>query len=236
MSELPEVYCFMLESMDGNATGDWLDTPEGEKCGKIYFQKEYSFDCKTILSGRETFESDFNEPIDLSKFKDSKIEKKDFVAEKKNGYYSVIIDRQGKIKWKEGFFCYWKDYGRNQESQMITILAEDEVKDDYLAYLQSIGVSYIFAGKNNIDLQITLKKLKSLFGIDKILLEGGPTSNQFLFKENLVSKIFLLKAPIISQSGSKNVFGDACLSFWKLDNCEILDDKSSLLLSYSKVK
>ena len=236
MSELPEVYCFMLESMDGNATGDWLDTPEGEKCGKIYFQKEYSFDCKTILSGRGTFESDFNEPIDISKFKDSKIERKDFVSEKKNGYYSVIIDKKGKIKWKEGFFCYWKEYGRNQESQIITILAEDEVKDDYLAYLQSIGVSYIFAGKNNIDLQIALKKLKSLFGIDKILLEGGPTTNQYFFKENLVSKIFLIKAPIISQSESKNVFGDACLSFWKLDNCEILDDKSSLLLSYSKIK
>ena len=58
MSELPEVYCFMLESMDGKATGEWLDSPEGEKCGKIYFQKEYSFDCKTILSGRGTFESD----------------------------------------------------------------------------------------------------------------------------------------------------------------------------------
>ncbi len=232
MSELPEVYCFMLESMDGKATGEWLYTPEGEQCGKIYFQKEYSFNCKSILSGRATNQSDFNEPIDLSKFKDSKIEKKDFVAEKKNGYYNIVIDKQGKIKWKEGFFCYC----RTQESQIITILAEDEVKDDYLAYLQSIGVSFIFAGKNNIDLQIALKKLKSLFGIDKLLLEGGPTTNQSFFKENLVSKIFLIKAPIISQSGSKNVFGDACLSFWKLDNCEILDDKSTLLLSYSKVK
>ena len=236
MSELPEVYSFMIESMDGKATGDWLETPEGEICAKIYFQKEYSFDCKSILSGRTTFEPDFNEPIDLSKFKDSKVEKKDFVAEKKNGYYSIVIDKQGKCKWKEGFFCYWKSFGRTQESQIITILAEDEVKDDYLAYLKSIGVSYIFAGKNNIDLKVALKKLKSLFGIDKLLLEGGPTTNEYFFKENLVSKIFLIKASIIAQTGSKNVFGDACLSFWKLDKCEVLDDKSSLLLSYSKVK
>ena len=236
MSELPEVYCFMIESIDGKATGEFLETPEGIKSGETYFKREYSFDCKSIITGRTTFESVFTEEIDLSKFKDSKIEKKDFVAEKKNGYYSIVIDKQGKCKWKEGFFCYWKDYGRTQESQIITILAEDEVKDDYLAYLQSIGVSYIFAGKNNIDLQIALKKLKSLFGIDKLLLEGGPTTNQPFFKENLVSKIFLIKAPIISQSGSKNVFGDAYLSFWKLDNCEILDDKSTLLLSYSKVK
>ena len=50
---------------------------------KINFQKEYSFNCKSIISGRTTFKSDFNEPIHLSKFKDSKIEKRDFVAEKK---------------------------------------------------------------------------------------------------------------------------------------------------------
>jgi len=236
MSELPDIYCFMIESIDGKATGEFLETPEGIKSADAYFKKEYSFGCKSIITGRTTFESVFTEEIDLSKFKDSKIDKKDFVAEKKNGYYSVIIDKQGKIKWKESFFCYWKEYDRNQESQMITILAEDEVKDDYLAYLQSIGVSYIFAGKNNIDLKTALKKLKSLFGIDKLLLEGGPTTNQPFFKENLVTKIFLIKTPIISQSGSKNVFGDACLSFWKLENCEILDDKSTLLLSYSKVK
>ena len=138
MSELPEVYCFMIESIDGKATGEFLETPEGIKSGETYFKREYSFDCKSIITGRTTFESVFTEEIDLSKFKDSKIEKKDFVAEKKNGYYSVITDRQGKIKWKEGFFCYWKDYGRTQESQMITILAEDEVKDDYFTYLQSI--------------------------------------------------------------------------------------------------
>ena len=80
----------MLESMDGKATGEWLDTPEGEQCGKIYFQKEYSFDCKSILSGRATFESDFNEPIDLSKFKDSKIEKKYFVADNKKMFITVL--------------------------------------------------------------------------------------------------------------------------------------------------
>ena len=45
MSELREVYCFMLEWMDGKATSEWLDTPKGEQW--IYFQKEYSFNCKS---------------------------------------------------------------------------------------------------------------------------------------------------------------------------------------------
>ena len=53
----------------------------------------------------------------------------------------------------------------------ITILTE-EVKDDHLAYLKSIEVSYIFAGKDKIDLKIALKKLKQLFGIERVLCEG----------------------------------------------------------------
>ena len=83
MSELPEVYCFMIESIDGKATGEFLETEEGIKSADTYFKKEYTFDCKSIITGRTTFESVFTEEIDLSKFKDSKIEKKDFVAEKK---------------------------------------------------------------------------------------------------------------------------------------------------------
>ena len=70
----------MIESIDGKATGEFLETPEGIKSADAYFKREYSFDCKSIITGRTTFESVFNEPIDLSKFKDSKIEKKDFVG------------------------------------------------------------------------------------------------------------------------------------------------------------
>ena len=57
------------------------------------------------------------------------------------------------------------------------ILNED-VDLKYLAYLQKKGVSYIFAGEKNIDLKVSLKKLKDLFCLEKIICEGGPTSTQ----------------------------------------------------------
>jgi hypothetical protein len=71
MSDLPEVYIYMLESMDGQGTGEFL-----EKAGEAvtdYFEREYSFGTKAILCGRPTWEQGLPGPIDLSKFKDAKV-------------------------------------------------------------------------------------------------------------------------------------------------------------------
>ena len=231
MSELPEVYIYMLESMDGIGTGDYL-----EKAGDAvvdYFNKEYNFGSKAILCGRPTYEQGLPGPIDLSKFKDAKVERVDYIAPKKDDYYTIAIDPKGKLKWTSGYFCIFADYGRNQKAHSVTILTE-QVKDDYLAYLKSIEVSYIFAGKDKIDLKVALKKLKKLFGIERVLCEGGPTTNGLLLQEDLVQKIIFYKCPYIASPGGKPVFGEAKLSKWNLETFEMMKDKSTLILTYTK--
>ena len=231
MSELPEVYIYMLESMDGIGTGDFL-----EKAGDAvvdYFNKEYNFGSKAILCGRPTYEQGFPGPIDLSKFKDAKVERVDYIAPKKDDYYTIAIDPKGKLKWTSGYFCIFADYGRSQKAHSVTILTE-QVKDDYLAYLKSIEVSYIFAGKDKIDLKVALKKLKKLFGIERVLCEGGPTTNGLLLQEDLVQKIIFYKCPYIASPGGKPVFGEAKLSKWNLETFEMMKDKSTLILTYTK--
>ncbi len=59
---------------------------------------------------------------------------------------------------------------------MITVLTE-AVLDDYLAFLQSKGVSYLFGGKTDLNLKSVLEKLRKEFGIKKLLLEGGGKIN-----------------------------------------------------------
>ena len=81
MADLPEVYIYMLESMDGLGTGEFL-----EKAGDAvddYFKREYSFGTKAILCGRPTWEQGLPGPMDLSKFKDSKVERVDLCRSKK---------------------------------------------------------------------------------------------------------------------------------------------------------
>ena len=231
MSDLPEVYIYMLESLDGIGTGSFLEQA-GETVAD-YFNREYNFGSKAILCGRPTYEDGLPGPIDLSKFKDAKVERKDYVAPRKDDYFTIAIDPKGKLKWTSGYFCIFEDYGRKQKANVITILTE-EVKDDYLAYLKSIGVSYIFAGKDKIDLKTALTKLKKLFGIERVLCEGGPTTNGLLLQEDLVQKIIFYKCPYIAEAGGKPVFGQAKLSKWNLESFELMKDKNTFILSYTK--
>ena len=230
MAELPEVYIYMLCSIDGLATGDFSYRKEQVI---DYLKREYSFGSKAILCGRTTFGADLPGSLDLSKFKDSKIEKIDYIAPKKDDYYTIALDPKGKLNWKSGYFCMYEDFGRKQKAQVITILSED-VKDSYLAYLKSIEVSYIFAGKDKIDLKTAMKKIKKLFGIEKILCEGGPTTNGLLLKDDLVQKVIFYKCPYIATPGGKPIFGEAKLSRWNLETFELLKDKNTLILSYTK--
>ena len=55
--------------------------------------------------------------------------------------------------------------------------------DEYILYLKSIGLSYIFDGKDDIDIKLALKKLKNIFGIKIILMEGGPILNGAFLRE-----------------------------------------------------
>jgi riboflavin biosynthesis pyrimidine reductase len=62
------------------------------------------------------------------------------------------------------------------ENHIIELLTE-QVPDAYLNYLQKLGISYIFGGKERLDFTVVLKKLKHLFSIDQLILEGGGTIN-----------------------------------------------------------
>ena len=54
-------------------------------------------------------------------------------------------------------------------AHIVEVLCED-VKDAYLAWLRSAGISYIFAGSKEMDLSLALSKLHSLFNIQTLLL------------------------------------------------------------------
>ena len=233
--EYPLVYIYMLESIDGKASGEVLDAPASKFGKNYYFSHQYSWGSKSILLGRGTFQIFLNwikaDKIDYTGISSENIEKKDYLSEnrKKTEYYYITIDKNGKLPFPKGY----GNFGGKQECHIITILSED-VDLKYLAYLQKIGVSYIFAGEKNIDLKVALKKLKDLFGIEKIICEGGPTTAQSFLNENLVDKLIILKHPCIAQPGSLPVFGNANLSSWSLESFQMLSDKQHLLFVYNK--
>lgn len=70
------------------------------------------------------------------------------------------------------------------------------MSDNYLTWLQSKGVSYLFGGKSRIDLPRVLQKLHDLFGIRKLLLEGGGRINGSFLAAGVIDELSILVVPV----------------------------------------
>ena len=78
-----------------------------------------------------------------------------------------------------------------------------------------------------------MKKLKNLFGIDKLQCEGGPKTNELFLKENLVKKLIIVKMPVVGQPGALQIFGNAPLSKWTLESFKMIEDKNTFIMIYN---
>src|SRR5262249_54281044 len=73
----------------------------------------------------------------------------------------------------------------------VVLLVTDRASNDYLAHLQAAGVSYLFCGKEKIDLRLALQKLGSarVFSLRKLMLQGGGKFNGAMLQAGLVDEI-----------------------------------------------
>ncbi|MCK9581198.1 MAG: dihydrofolate reductase family protein [Methanoregula sp.] len=63
--------------------------------------------------------------------------------------------------------------------------------------IQKKGVSIIIAGKTHVELPLLMKILKEKFGVNKLMIEGGPTLNWHMLQHRLVDEIRLIHLPFI---------------------------------------
>jgi riboflavin biosynthesis pyrimidine reductase len=125
------------------------------------------------------------------------VPRKDFVAKHDATSYAIAIDPSGKLRW---------DQSDIDGEHVITVLTES-VSDDYLAFLKSKGVSYLFGGKARIDVAKVLKKLRASFGIRTLLLEGGGKINGSFLAADAIDELSILVAPVADGSiGTPSLF------------------------------
>lgn len=133
---------------------------------------------------------------DLSKGK-TDIPKKDFVAPVKAKTWCVVIDPHGK--------CLW-DKNMVSTEYVIEVLSEN-VSSQYLDHLRSRNVSYIFAGKEKLNLKLALEKLYKIFNIKRVRIDGGGHVNGSFLKAGLIDEFSLVLAPLADGTiGSLSVF------------------------------
>ena len=83
----------------------------------------------------------------------------------------------------------------------------ERVSNAHLAGLRSEGVSYIFAGKSQLDLALTLDILNRELGVKRLLLEGGGGTNGAFLRAGLIDELDLVLCPAVDGAkGAPSVF------------------------------
>ena len=144
--------------------------------------------------------------------------------------YGIVLDAHGKIGW-----------GRSEiGGDPIVVVLSEAVSDAHLAGLRGEGVSYIFAGKSELDLPLTLDILNSELGVKRLLLEGGGGANGSFLRAGLVHELNLILCPAVDGAkGAPSVFDStdaeadhrAPVTAMTLDSSQALDG-GALLLRY----
>ena len=221
----PHIICHMVTSIDGKVTGEFLSRPECEKATDIYYElnREYNKNgANGFICGRVTMESSFTGGWYPDLIKYEPVENNDdFIPDNLSGFYAVSFDPKGKLGWKNNRIID-EDPGYG-DAQIIEVLTE-QVDRRYLAYLQEMEITYIFAGKTEIDVKIALEKLKTLMGINSILLEGGSIVNGYFQRAGVIDELSLVVVSIIAEADDKPLFMDSTLSKFKLKEIKQYDD------------
>jgi riboflavin biosynthesis pyrimidine reductase len=100
---------------------------------------------------------------------------------------AIAIDPSGRIH-------YGKD---NIAGDHVVAVLGEKVSDAYLAELREEGVSYIFAGPSGDDLPGAMAKLARVFGVKRLLLEGGGRINGAFLKHRLIDEFSTLIYPAV---------------------------------------
>ena len=228
----PYIICHMVTSIDGKVTGDFLYRPDGEYAAEVYYEYNRSYRADAFACGRVTMEGSFTQggTPDLTPFQGAALPREDYVADREAALYAVSFDRRGRLGWK-GPRIVDEDPGYG-DAHIVEVLCED-ASDAYLAYLRRVGVSYLFAGEKELDLSLALSKLKELFGIGKLLLEGGSILNGAFQREGVIDELSLVVAPTVAGAGDKPLFMDSQMEGYELRQIR-QHEKNVLWLNYRK--
>jgi len=141
MQKRPYVICHMSPSIDGKIVSkNW---PSLEIAYAAYERTATTLDADAWIVGRVSMAPYAGKSRVPRLTRKQPMPRRDFIAEAKARSYAIAIDPSGKLTWRSNAI---------DDAHVITVLTE-RVSDDYLAFLQSRGVSYVFGGRASIDLR-----------------------------------------------------------------------------------
>jgi riboflavin biosynthesis pyrimidine reductase len=190
----PHVICLMASSVDGRTLHSrWR--PKGT--GAVLFERVHDeLAGDAWLIGRVTGQ-EFAKGKPYPASTQETFPRESWFASRDAKAYGVVLDAHGKIAWGRS------DIGGDP----IVVVLTEAVSDAHLAGLRSEGVSYLFAGKSELDLALALNMLHRELGVKRLLLEGGGGTNGAFLRAGLVDELNLIFCPAVDGArGAPAVF------------------------------
>ena len=219
----PYVICHMNASVDGRILGSRWRPAENRMAG-LFERLHEELGGGSWLIGRVTG-SEYAKAQTYPDQTDQIYPREPWFATRDAKAYGIALDAQGKIAWGRS------DIGGDP----IVVVLTERVSDAHLAGLRQDGVSYIFAGGEELDLGLALEILNRELGLERLLLEGGGGSNGAFLRAGLIDEISLAicpavdgakGAPSIFNSGDEDAGVAAPIGSMTLASCEVLEGRA----------
>ena len=191
----PYVICHMNASVDGRILGSRWRPAENRMAG-LFERLHEQLGGGSWLIGRVTG-SEYAKAAAYPDHTDRTYPREPWFAQRDAAAYGIALDAQGKIAWGRA------DIGGDP----IVVVLTERVSDAHLAGLRQDGVSYIFAGDQELDLALALEVLNRELGLERLLLEGGGGSNGSFLRAGLIDEISLAICPAVDGAkGAPSIF------------------------------
>lgn len=189
----PYIFCHMMTSVDGKIMGSYMETAEGDKASNVFyniaFGKNPHYKHQGWLSGRITTDDNFTN-YKRPELDDNTpaVPEGDFIAVNDADKYYVSIDPSGKLGWERNTLIYG-----DTVAHVLEVLT-GKASNAYKAFLRKLNISYIIAGDDTLDHALAMEKIKTLFGIETLMLGGGGILNWSFIQAGMCDELSVVIA------------------------------------------
>ncbi len=211
----------MVSSVDGR-TWQSRQRPAREKSGNLFEVLHDKLEGDAWLVGRVTGREYAKKDAYPTKPASRTYPRTPWLPKREAAVHGIVLDAQGKIAWGRS------DIGGDP----IVVVLTEQVSDSHLEALRGEGLSYVFAGKTELDLALLLEILSKELGIKRLLLEGGGKANGSFLRAGLIDELSLTIVPTVDGArGGPYVFDSetemtgptAPVTAMILKSCEMLE-------------
>jgi riboflavin biosynthesis pyrimidine reductase len=186
----PYIICHMGTSIDGGLHPSRFTQPAAgvpaEALRRHYEAVHDRFEADGWIIGRVTM-AEMAKGRERSVAVNSPLPREPHLGQRNGRNLAIAIDPSGRVH-------YGKD---NVGGDHVVAVLGEQAPDAYLAELREDGCSYIFAGRRGEDLAGAMAQLADVFGVKKLLLEGGGRINGAFLKHRLIDEFSTLIYPAV---------------------------------------